>query len=330
MAHGDFIWCDLSTFHPAQTQAFYTSVFGWQFSGEGYAIAHRADHPVAALYEMPEKFQNIKMPSFWMSYIAVDDVAQTVARATELGGKVEVGPTPFDGGGQFALIRDPLGAGFTVYEGTALDGALTGAGGRLGHELFVSDASAVIPFYTGLFGWQISAAQGEGHAISHAGRIIAYLHEVPDPAIRGKEQYWAIVFDTAGAPLEAFAQRVTQAGGQAVAQVELPDGPAMILRDPDGAAFFVRAAQGKDAPVGTPQSGLRHWRSILGLALIGLAFVTGWAWIGAVFSAVWVTMGLRDRATYLLEPVTRDAAPVLYWLILLSFAALGVAALAGY
>lgn len=330
MTHGDFIWCDLSSFHPAQTQAFYTSVLGWEFAGEGYAIAYRANHPVAALYEMPAKFQNIKMPSFWMSYIAVDDVALVTARATELGGKVEVGPTPFEGGGQFALIRDPLGAGFTVYQGNALDGALTGAGGRLGHELFVSDASAVIPFYRELFGWQISAAQRGSHSITNAGRRIAHLHEVPDPAIRGKEQYWAIVFDTAGATLETFADQVTQAGGQVVVRADLPDGPAMILRDPDGAAFFVRAAQGEDALVVAPKTGLRHWRSILGLALIALAFVTGWAWIGAVFSAVWVVMGLRDRATYLFEQVTREAAPMLYWLILLSFAALGLAALAGY
>ena len=57
------------------------------------------------------------MPSFWMSYIQVDSVEETVRIAEQYDAKVEIKPQPAPGGGVFALIRDPAGAGFTCFEG---------------------------------------------------------------------------------------------------------------------------------------------------------------------------------------------------------------------
>ena len=31
MPHGDFVWCDLSTFHVEDTRAFYERLFGWSY-----------------------------------------------------------------------------------------------------------------------------------------------------------------------------------------------------------------------------------------------------------------------------------------------------------
>lgn len=323
MTHGTFLWADLSTFRPEITHDFYTRLMGWQIAPDDYAIASRNARPVAGIYPMPEKFVAMGMPSFWMSYIAVADIAGVVEKARALGGKVEVGPSPFEGGGAFALIRDPLGAGFTVYEGRALDGAQAGPGGRRGHGLFVSEADAVMAFYRTLFGWDFSPPEKGIRQIRQGGRSIAHLHEIPDPTLRGKEQYWAVLFD---APPEAAA-RVAEAGGEVLAETDLPEGPALLARDPDGAAFFLCA--GRDGP-DTQTAAPRHWRASAGLGLIGLALVTGWGWISALFCAIWIGIGLRDRETYLFEPVTRAKAPLLYWLILGSFAALGTLALAGY
>ena len=33
MAHGEFIWCDLSTFRPDVTKPFYSELFGWSYDG---------------------------------------------------------------------------------------------------------------------------------------------------------------------------------------------------------------------------------------------------------------------------------------------------------
>ena len=56
--------------------------------------------------------------------------------------------------------------------------------------------------------------------------------------------------------------------------------------------------------------------------MIYLSIVTGWSWISALFFALWTVLGLKDRATYLLEPISRSEAPLLYWLTLATYAAL--------
>jgi len=105
---------------------------------------------------MPEKFQKIKLPSFWMSYISVPNINDVVKIAEELGGKIEVRPEEAPGGGLIALIRDPAGAGFTCYQGESL-GTSSDSDVGMWHELHVSDISTVDQFYSSVFGWDIRA-----------------------------------------------------------------------------------------------------------------------------------------------------------------------------
>lgn len=153
-----FVWADLSTFDVKKAKAFYDACLDWQTLGEDgeYQSCFAKRIPIAGLYKMPQKFQDIGMPSFWMSYIQVDDVAITVEKAQALGAKVEVSPQVTPMGGNLALVRDPAGAGFTVYQS---DNALPYQaqqwhGGRVLYELNVSDLSAVEPFYRELLDWR--------------------------------------------------------------------------------------------------------------------------------------------------------------------------------
>ena len=85
--HGDFTWIDLSTFDVPATKKFYGTCFGWEYSEDesGYVNGARSGTPCAGLYEMPEFFQKINMPSFWMTYISVTGIDSVVAKAKELG-----------------------------------------------------------------------------------------------------------------------------------------------------------------------------------------------------------------------------------------------------
>lgn len=361
--HGTFIWADLSTFRPSITTAFYGSLFGWSFADAGahggkddsmdggvagYTVATTKADPVAALYPMPQTFVDMGMPSFWMSYIAVDDVAACAALARDLGARVELGPAPFgspnasakDGGedgGTYALIRDPLGAGFTVYQGPDFAPDTTDQNGppntRQGHALFVSDAQAVIPFYQALFGWDFAPLTSDSWAITSAqdptaDGALAHLYEIPDPRVRGREEYWAVLFN---GPADA-AQVASSLGGSHVADIDLHEGSVQVIADPDGGTFMVlpngtaRAATVGDTPRNAtatpPATPPTKWKAWTGLALIALSVMTGWSWISALFFALWAVMGIRDRATFLLEPVERADTPLLYWLIIGSFAGL--------
>lgn len=97
------------------------------------------------------------MPPFWMSYIQVSDLEQTVGLAEQHGAKVEVRPTSASGGGQVALIRDPSGAGFTCYQGDAFSpkNASLIHGTQVWNELHVSDLTLIKDFYEKVFDWRI-------------------------------------------------------------------------------------------------------------------------------------------------------------------------------
>ena len=236
---GSFIWCDLSAFRPPVAQAFMSNMLGWEFYEDaGYAFGCLQDAPVAAIYQMPQKFMDMRMPSFWMSYIAVDDVGRALDVASAEGGRVEVAAN------DYALIRDPLGAGFTVHSGQLEGFGPPGQshGHRTGHDLFCSDLSAVSAFYSALFGWSFRESDPGCHVIhSRDGAPLALVHELPDE-VRGKEQYWAVRFGVQN--LAAATAQAREAGASETMDVHLPDGIAALIFDPDGAAFLIEEVSG--------------------------------------------------------------------------------------
>ena len=113
-----FIWTDLSTFNIDASKQFYKQCFSWNYKGvdEDYLTCNTGDLPSAGLFTMPEKFQSIGMPSFWMSYIHAEDLDSIVIATEKYGAKIKVKPQAAPTDGRIALIRDPAGAGLTCYE----------------------------------------------------------------------------------------------------------------------------------------------------------------------------------------------------------------------
>lgn len=231
MAAPTFTWCDLSTFRPSITKPFYSRLFGWQFDGASdYDYASIGGAEVAAVFQMPDKLREIGMPSFWMSYVSVPDVAAAVGVARGSGGRIELERS------DHALIRDPLGAGFTVYQGPR-SGTQAGSGGRAGHAYMCADIAAVAPFYKALFGWEFEAMDGSVWQVrSQDGEQICFAYQLPD-AVRGKEQYWAVLFNVAN--LASATETALSAGATHHVSTELQEGPVSLIHDPDGAAFFL-------------------------------------------------------------------------------------------
>lgn len=251
MPNGDFVWCDLSAYDVEGAKSFYGDLLGWRFSetaqpdGVPYHIAWTDEGECAALFDMPGTFRDMGLPSFWMSYIQVDDIDRTVTQARDLGGKVEFGPQDFGDGAAIALIRDPLGAGFTLYQGEALPprGGEAHPGQMAWNALHVSDAEAVAGFYASLFDWQI--ARGPWSANSHdirnaRGELISAIIEQGEVE-RGGYQYWGVTF--AVRDLEDADTRLAELGGRVLAQEVSASGPVLAAQDGDGAAFFLVAAR---------------------------------------------------------------------------------------
>jgi len=231
------VWCDLSAYRPATARGFYTEVMGWEIPKEPYAMASAPSGPVAGIYEMPRRFQDMRMPSFWMSYFAVPDLADCVAKAMAAGGSVELVEAWQDG--RVALVRDPLGAGFTLYEGDLAAGAMGRApGARAGHTLVVSDAK-VANFYQALLGWETTPHNG-GWRFTLEGAPVADLMEAPEENRNGYE-FWAVQF--AVPDLQASAHGVMKKKGRVFGETDFLDGPVLGAADMDGAAFFLTQAE---------------------------------------------------------------------------------------
>lgn len=196
MKQNKFIWADLSSYEPNKIKSFYEPIFGWKYYNDyGYEVAYRGNKQVVGLYQTPPKFQQINMPSFWMSYIQVESVEETVAKAKELGGIIELVDLENPIGG-VALIRDTLEAGFTVYEGDMLNSRTTSEENTLiFNELQVSDAQKVIDFYQELFNWEFVWVNN--YSVDVYCKIseekITTINQI-DNSIKGKYEYWVCVF----------------------------------------------------------------------------------------------------------------------------------------
>ncbi len=224
---GEIVWADLSMFDPVQD--FYVKIFDWDFVSPIRDMAFYDDVAIAGFSFMPEKFRALNLPSFWMSYIAVPSVVDCVATAKTLGAKVELHDTEKD----MALIRDPLGAGFSVCGPNLGPSPMApGHGRRRGHALHVSDLLVVAPFYTALFDWTFE----DGAFRNDKGWFVAKAFEESD-AQRGGYEYWSVAF---GVRDVAMATRIIEANGGAIAGPCNSGAGALSATDPNGAAFVIQ------------------------------------------------------------------------------------------
>ncbi|MEM7478427.1 MAG: VOC family protein [Planctomycetota bacterium] len=232
-----FVWADLSTYNTRHSRSFYEAVFGWKFyDASDYFVAMLGSNEIAGLFETPAFFQKIKMPHFWMSYIAVGDAMQVAETAKGFAGaKVELTDDFYDG--KVALIRDPQGAGFTVYDGGKLDSRKLDTGHLVWNELHVSDASQVLPFYEQLFGWTMRPGKEEGQygafdSQEHVANILVIPNEM-----KGEYEYWVCTF--AVDDLAEAKAKIQAHGGGVISD----EGHRIMMHDDSGEAFFYIQSQ---------------------------------------------------------------------------------------
>jgi predicted enzyme related to lactoylglutathione lyase len=121
-------WVDLAASDEAAARRFYERLFDWttkahDLAGGTFRRFFAGNDAVASLYQLKGRHLIQGVPSHWTPYVAVADTDRSAARAAALGASVVVAPFDVPGIARIALVQDPIGALFGLWQrkATALD-----------------------------------------------------------------------------------------------------------------------------------------------------------------------------------------------------------------
>lgn len=107
-----FCWAELATREPDKARDYYAELFGWHTKPHampGYTIWGVEGKDWGGILPMEGEQWN-GIPSHWAIYWTVADCDASTAKATELGGRLNVPPFEVTGVGKISGIADPQGA----------------------------------------------------------------------------------------------------------------------------------------------------------------------------------------------------------------------------
>ena len=116
---GTFCWVELATSDGAAAKKFYTSLFGWEIDdvpggGGVYSLLKKKGKDAAALYELGPQQKGV--PPHWNSYVSVASADDAATKAKRLGGTVIMEPFDVMEHGRMAVVQDPAGAAFSLWQ----------------------------------------------------------------------------------------------------------------------------------------------------------------------------------------------------------------------
>jgi uncharacterized protein len=252
---GTFCWPELATTDQKGAVAFYRSLFGWDVNeqptgpSETYAIFQMRGKDVGAAYTMRPEERQHGAPPHWNAYVTVTDADAIVTRARELGATILQPPFDVMDSGRMAILQDPTGAVFQVWQPKKHIGAkiLREPGALTWTELSTRDPESAKKFYTALFGWKEKTSSGGGMTYTEfsvgdapfGGMMemnaqMAAMHIPP---------HWLTYFEVAD--VDASAAKAKELGGSVVvAPMAIPGtGRFSVIQDSGGATFAIYEPQ---------------------------------------------------------------------------------------
>jgi uncharacterized protein len=241
---GTFSWAELQTSDADRAKAFYGETFGWQYDdapvpdGSVYTMALRDGKRVAALFESDGQ-------PHWNCYVTVASADEAAKAAADHGATLVQEPFDVMDVGRMAVLADPQGAVFAVWEPRSRIGAerVNDLGCLTINELTTTDLGAARAFYGDLFGWateEVDTGPGGPEIVSVTNDGV--LNASMSSAQPGEPPHWRPYFTVESA--ETGADRVRELGGATLfGPIPLPEGGIAVARDPQGAVFALFAGR---------------------------------------------------------------------------------------
>ncbi len=259
-------WIDSSQPDPEASLAFYRGLFGWDFEnvmpeGSGaYFIGRIRGGDVAALGSIPDGGPPIAV---WNTYIWVASADDTASKARDAGGAVLAEPFDVMDAGRMAVLADPEGAVFSVWQAKGNKGAkVVNEHGSLNFNgLATRDLEAAKAFYGAVFGWTVldlpsgamwtlpgygdhleETTPGLREQMAQMGApdgfidVVAALNPIASDDT-GTPPHWNVTFAVDDA--DKAAAQVAELGGVVVAgPFDAPWTRMAVIQDPQGATFI--------------------------------------------------------------------------------------------
>jgi predicted enzyme related to lactoylglutathione lyase len=260
-------WVDTSHPDPEAVLPFYGGLFGWEFENmmpegfEGkYYIGRIRGGDVAAIGSVPEGAPPMAM---WNTYVWVENADETAAKARDAGGGVAMEPFDVMDAGRMAVLTDPEGAVFCLWEAKNQKGAkVVNEHGSLNFNgLATRDAERAKTFYGAVFGWQTLAlpagllwtlpgygdhleerSPGLREQMAQMGAPEGFIDVVAaiNPIAQDDSDtpaHWSVTFAVDDA--DATATKARELGGEVVAgPFNAPWTRMALIKDPQGATFI--------------------------------------------------------------------------------------------
>jgi uncharacterized protein len=267
-------WVDTGQPDPEAAVGFYGGLFGWEFEDRmpadapgQYFVARLRGRDVAAIGSQPE---GVPSKPAWSTYVWVDSADEAAATVKGAGGGIVTEPFEVLDAGRMAVVSDPSGAMFCVWQAKGHRGAqrVNESGTWVFSELNTRDPEGAKAFYGAVFGWEadtVDTGDGEFTVV----RLPGYgdFLETRDPDLRRRladlsapagfedavagmvpmtgnrfpddvPSHWSVTFAVEDA--DAVADRAAQLGGTVVVPpFDAPPTRRAVLSDPQGAVFSV-------------------------------------------------------------------------------------------
>ncbi len=243
--HGTPVWVDLQSADPEGAAAFYRELFGWELPPPavdrgGYAMASLDGIPVTAIGPLPPMVAEAGGRSTWTVYFIVDDISRAVAAALEQGGQVLLPPGELAMGIHLAVVSDPTGAVFGLWQQESGSPWLRDQPGAVGWvELVATDYEGSFPFYENVLAVGVSQMTLDDDVYTLFDVGDANVAGATLPSVPETPSHWLVYFSVED--LGTTLVRLGELGGTVLSEPLSATGVGSwaVVVDPFGGAFAV-------------------------------------------------------------------------------------------
>ncbi|MET9381221.1 VOC family protein [Streptomyces sp. NPDC002928] len=243
-------WLDLGTPDIEGATSFYDALFGWRFQSAGpeaggYGFFQLDARTTAGGMQTTAE----QGPPSWNVYFQSPDAEATTKAAEQAHGSVLFRPMDVMGQGHMAILADPAGVPFGIWQPGQTKGldVANEPGSLCWVELYTPDIAAAAAFYNKVLGHETSAVPFPGGTYTcinpaGAGEDAMFGGLIPladDPTEAESGPYWLPYFEVTDT--DAAVAKAQERGGKVrMPATDVPDvGRIAKLADPYGARFAV-------------------------------------------------------------------------------------------